>query len=314
MAHSPARREELGMKNILAFVALAGQFAVLPLGMAAAGGTASVANALLYCDVEALSDALEQGASANWVRPESGESALHYAVGCESGMEGNQYGLVRLLVAAGAVVSAATVNGESVLERALLFGSEPTIELLLESGANAHGLTTMGVSMPALARIVGNASAERALRQYGAELSASDLEAVDQWGWIADFDRDIDRWMDRNAGLDGAEHAEALTGFLRGYFADQPELAAEFDLDPLGRTPTAYSQDAQCCGLAAPAASSADRPEAQAGDAGLSVSDCRQNCHDGYKSGVQVCGSGAFGVLCRIPCGNRREGCLNSPW
>lgn len=301
------------MKNILAFVALAGLFAVLPLGMAAGGATASFGNALLYCDVEALSKALEQGASANWVQPESGESALHYAVGCESGMEGSQYGLVRLLVAAGALVSAATVNGESVLERALLFGSEPTIELLLESGADPHALATTGVSMPALARIVGNASAERALGQYGAELSASDLEAVEQWGWIADFDRDVDHWMDRNAGLDGAEYAEALKGFLRGYFADHPELAAGFDLDPLGQTPTAYRRDAQCCGtgVAPPASYSAEQPEGQEDQVGPSVSDCSQNCHDGYESCVQGCGSGWSGVACRALCGRQRKGCLN---
>ena len=165
--------------------------------------------------------------------------------------------------------------------------------------------------MPALARIAGNAGAERALRLYGAELSASDLEAVEQWGWIAYFDRDIDRWMDRNAGLDGAEYADALTGFLRGYFAGLPELVTEFDLDSLGRTPKAFGQDAQRCGLATPSAYSADRLEDQAGEAGLSVSDCRQHCHDGYKSGVQVCGGGVFGIVCRIPCGNQREGCLN---
>ena len=302
------------MKNNLAIAVLAGLFVVLPLGMAAGDGTASFEKLLLYCDVEALSEALEQGASANWAHPESGESALHYAVGCESGMDGTQYGLVQLLVAAGAVASAATVNGESVLERALLFGSEPTIEMLLESGADPHALTTMGVSMPALARIVGNASAERALGQYGAELSDSDLEAVERWGWIADFDRDIDRWLDRHAGLDGAEYAESLTGFLRGYFADQPEIVAELELDPLVQNPRAYRQHAQCCGsgLAPPASYSANQAEGQQDHVDLSVSDCRQNCHDGYESYVQGCGGGAFGVVCRAPCGKQRKGCLKN--
>lgn len=300
------------MKNNLAIAGLAGLFAVLPLGRAAEGRTASFDRVLLYCDVEALGEALEQGASANWAHPESGESALHYAVGCESGMEGTQYGLVQLLVGAGAVASAATVNGESVLERALLFGSEPTIELLLESGADPHALTTLGVSMPALARIVGNASAERALGQYGAELAASDLEAVAQWGWIANFDRDVERWMDRNADLDGTEYAEALKAFMRGYFAGHPELVAEFDLDDsLGQNPAAYRQEAQCCdpGLAPPAAYSAAQPGQEDG-VRLSVSDCSQNCHDGYESCVQGCGGGWAGVACRALCGRQRKGCL----
>ena len=299
------------MKNKLSLAALAGLFAVLPLGLAAGGGTTSLEKLLLYCDVEALGKALEQGASANWVHPESGESALHYAVGCESGMEGTQYGLVQLLVGAGAVASAATVSGESVLERALLFGSEPTIGLLLASGADPHALTTLGVSMPALARIVGNASAERALGQYGAQLAAFDLEAVAQWGWIANFHGDIDRWMDSNADLDGAEYAEALKSFMRGYFVGHPELVAEFDLDPHGRNPTAYRGNAQCCGSDPPAAYSANQPGNQDGqEVGLSVSACRQSCHNGYASCVKGCGSGWAGVACRALCGRQRKGCL----
>ena len=299
------------MKNNLAIAALAGLFVVLPLGLAAEGRTASFERVLLHCDVEALGKALEHGASANWAHPESGESALHYAVGCESGMEGTQYGLVQLLVGAGAVASAATVSGESVLQRALLFGSEPTIELLLESGADPHAVTTLGTSMPALARIVGNASAERALGQYGAELAASDLEAVERWGWMADFDRVINQWLDRNADLDGAEYAEALTEFLRGYFADQPEIIAELELDSLGRNPAAYRQDAQCCGSARAqnTPSSVDQSEGQA-VLPLSKEKCRSECHQDYRTCVASCGDSAVGLFCIGMCGRQRRGCL----
>lgn len=299
------------MKNKLSFAALAGLFVVLPLGLPAEGVTASFEELLLYCDVEALGKALEQGASANWVHPESGESALHYAVGCESGMEGAQYGLVQLLVGAGAVASAATFSGESVLERALLFGSEPTIGLLLASGADPHALTTVGVSMPALARIVGNASAERALGQHGAELADADLELVAKWGWIANFERDIEPQIDKIADLDGAEQAEALEGFLRAYFADHPEIVAELELDLFGREPLAYRKDALCCGPSPPAAYSVDRPNSQQGGEPLSVSSCEQNCHDGYRGCIAGCEGGLAGIFCRALRGSQRRGCLN---
>ncbi len=297
----------------LAFAVLAGLFFVLPPCPAAAGGsTSELETALIRCDVEALGDALSRGASANWVHPESGETALHYAVQCESGRDGTQYGLVRMLVAAGAVVSLDAFSGESVLERALLFGSEPTIALLLESGADPNSMATMGVSMPALARIVGNEGAERALRMYGGELLASDLEAIEQWDWIPDFVRSTDHWMDSNPDADSDGYEEAL-GQLRHYLEDQPELVAELDLelDQLERSPTVFRQDDQCCGsgLAPTTPYAVDRAE---GQVGLSHSECRENCHGGYRGSVKGCGDGVFGIACRVNCGWKREGCLDN--
>lgn len=79
------------MKNNLAFAALAGLFVVLPLGTAAGGSASDPEEVLVQCDVAALSDALEQGASANRVQAEGGAAALHYAVECEPDMAGTQY-------------------------------------------------------------------------------------------------------------------------------------------------------------------------------------------------------------------------------
>lgn len=254
------------MTNKLSYAALAGLFVVLPLGMAAEGGSASdLEEALVHCDVEALSEALDMGASADWAHPESGASALHYAVECESDMTGTQFPLVRLLVDAGAAVSADNSNGESVLERAMLFGSEPTIALLLDSGADPNALAATDVSMLALARIVGNASAEQALRRYGAELLDSDLEAIEEWGRFADFGRSLDEWMERNPDADGEEYVEAHMRILRRYFGDQPELADA--LDQIERNPTAYQKDGYA-----------------------------------YASCVEACGGGWAGVACRITC------------
>lgn len=295
----------------LAVAVLTGLFFVLPPCLAAADGSASdLETALIQCDVEALGEALSQGASANWMHPESGETALHYAVQCESGTDGTQYGLVRRLVAAGAVVSLDTFNGESVLERALLFGSEPTIALLLESGADPNSLASIGVSMLALARIVGNESAERALRMYGAELLFSDLEAIEQWDWIPNFIRSADHWMDSNPEADSDGYEQAL-GLLRRYLKDQPELVAELDLelDQIGRNPAVYPKNASRwgSGLAPTTAYSPDRTE---GQGGLSHSECRESCHGGYRGSVRGCGDGVFGIACRVNCGWQREGCL----
>ena len=254
------------MTNKLSIAASAGLFVVLPLGMAAPGGsTGDLEDALVHCDAEALSEALDMGASADWAHPESGASALHYAVECESEMTGTQFPLVRLLVDAGAAVSADNSNGESVLERAMLFGSEPTIALLLDSGADPNALAATDVSMLALARIVGNASAEQALRRYGAELLDSDLEAIEEWGRFADFGRSLDEWMERNPDADGEEYVEAHMRILRRYFGDQPELADA--LDQIERNPTAYQKDGYA-----------------------------------YASCVEACGGGWAGVACRITC------------
>ena len=234
-----------------AFAASAALFVLLPLGQAAGAETGSLERLLVYCDVDGVSEALQQGANPNWSDTGNGESALHYAVQCESGRQGSQFGLAQALIEAGALVSAATVHGESVLERALLLGSEPTIELLLEAGADPHARSAMmGVSMPALARIVGNTSAERALARHSAEVGASDREAVRQWGWIANFARDIDHWMDSNAHLEDAELAASVPEYLRSYFADKPGILAEIDLGLLEVDPSTFQMatGAPCCG------------------------------------------------------------------
>ena len=79
------------MKNNHGFAAPAGLFVVLPLGTAAGGPASDLEEVLVHCDVAALSDTLEQGASANRVQAAGGASALNYAVECEPDMAGTQY-------------------------------------------------------------------------------------------------------------------------------------------------------------------------------------------------------------------------------
>ena len=303
-----------------AFAALAALFVLLPLGQAAGAETGSLERLLVYCDVDGVSEALQQGANPNWSDADNGESALHYAVQCESGLRGSQFGLAQALIEAGALVSVATVHGESVLERALLLGSEPTIELLLEAGADPHARSAnvAGVSMPALARIVGNASAERALARHGAEVSASDMEAVGQWGWIANFARDIDHWMDSNAHLEDADLAESILEHLRSYFADKPGILAEIELGLLEVDPTTFQMatGAPCCGtrpapLAARTAGQPAGPD-NAPPADLSAaSGCTPGCYDGYSACARGCGGGPSGIVSRAVCARHRKGCLN---
>ena len=188
--------------------------------------------------MEALNKALSAGDSANWVDWDSDTSALHFVVGCDCGMAGEQYALVRALVAAGAVATASTSDGESVLERALLLGSEPTVELLLEAGATPHRLATTGVSMLALARIVGNAGAARVLRLHAAKLLASDEAAIEQWGGIGGFIQSLNDWTDNNLDATGDEYLAAFTGYMRHYLGHRPEVAEMLDL--FEQDPTAF--------------------------------------------------------------------------
>jgi len=66
---------------------------------------------------------------------------------------------------------------------------------------------------------VDNASAvpERVLKLWGAELSAWDLEAIERWGWIPGFVRNVDRWIDGPADACGDEYEQAL-GLLRRFY------------------------------------------------------------------------------------------------
>ena len=138
----------------------------------------------------------------------------------------------------GAVVTASTSDGESVLETVLLLGSEPTVELLLEAGANPHRLATTGVSMLALAQIVGNAGAARALRLHSARLLASDEAAIEQWGRMAGLIQSLNAWMDNSLDATGDEYLAAFTGSMRHCLGHRPEVAEM--LDSFEQDPTAF--------------------------------------------------------------------------
>ena len=268
----------------VAFIALAAQTA-----FAAGTADSGIENALVLCDAEALNEALANGANANW-RNDSGESALHYAVECVAGVDGDQYALVQALLKAGAVATAVTPGGASVLERTLLFGSEPTIGLLLQAGANPNKLATTGSSLLAIAQVIGNEGALRSLKMYGAMPLAQDQEMVEQWSGIADLLTAVDIWMDSNPDDDG-KFLDVYTGLLRQYLGHNPDVARELAEFEAMEYPDSLS--------AAPVPLLEARQQ----------SNCPSNCSKDYRACVGGCGGGWSGVACRVTCGRQRSGC-----
>jgi ankyrin repeat protein len=100
---------------------------------------------------------LETGAKVNQAETATGETALHAAT--SKGGAGHDR-VVRALLAAGADPNAATIRGaetgafmrdcrtrgETPLHRAAAFASEPTVQLLLDSGANREARDVNGDS------------------------------------------------------------------------------------------------------------------------------------------------------------------------
>ena len=289
-----------------------GMFVLLAVQLAsAAPGTANntFKDVLLHCDIDDMRNALRNGASANWTDQASGQSALHYAVACEPGLEGTQYGLVQMLLGAGAAVSATTVDGESVLERALLLGSQPTVELLLQSGADPNSLATTAVSMLALAQIVGNDSAVRALELHGATLLATDAPAIDQWGGIGRFARSIDAWDDRHPEATADEYHEALMRYMHEHLGDQLKSVNAFEEMARGEE---MAITRTCCdgsSQIAPAMPAARATASTNANTAAASASCSSDCARNYDSCVSGCGRGWAGNFCRLICGRQRRGC-----
>lgn len=101
---------------------------------------------------------LENGASARYVDPQTGETPLHSALTSEDRDRSDL--VAKVLLAAGADPSARTVagavtgsfmrdsrtRGEGPLHRAAAFGSPATIQLLLDAGADRRQLDALGDS------------------------------------------------------------------------------------------------------------------------------------------------------------------------
>ena len=258
----------------------------------------SFKDVLFQCDVDALSESLQAGTSPNWTDTETGASALHYAVACWGGENGTQYRMVQVLLDAGATVTARTLLGESVLERALYTASEPTLELLLEAGADPNILTVADMSPLAIARSMGNEGVERTLLLHGAQLIASDQEALKQLEGMTGFISDIDAWDESNPDATADEFDEALMRYFEMHLSDQRGITAHFQQGIV------ETREAQCCDSDSGYAIAV--PESRLVSSGFQLTDRAMgtrgcsDCSADYRACVSGCGGGWAGNACRL--------------
>ena len=173
---------------------------------------ATVERAAVICGTEAMDAALRDGGDPNAVMAvgEFEERPLHAVLAtCETGIDGQQYSLVSLLLAHGADVNAVDSFGASVLEKAVMYGSAASVEAILKAGADPNRPTSLEVSLLTVAEMSGNASAIRLVRQYGGVrgLSALEQEHIEDYPKIGAATRELREWWRRNPDATDEEHA-----------------------------------------------------------------------------------------------------------
>ena len=115
---------------------------------------------------EAVRTLLKQPASAFKVVEGDGATALHWAV------RADDLEMVRMLLAAGADVTAATREGVTPLSLAAVNGSVRMTEVLLEAGANANAVMPEGETILMTAARTGRPDVLETLLRHGADINA----------------------------------------------------------------------------------------------------------------------------------------------
>ncbi|MGE0043915.1 MAG: ankyrin repeat domain-containing protein, partial [Vicinamibacterales bacterium] len=154
------------------------------LSLAAAQGTAPVADAAMLGDATTVRTLLKDGADVNDAQGD-GMTALHWAA-----MKGNVE-LADMLLYAGANVKATTrLGGYTPLHMAAKIGNGTVIAALLKAGADANEATATGATPLMLASAAGDVDAVKALLDAGADVNAKE-SANDQTPimFAAAFDR-----------------------------------------------------------------------------------------------------------------------------
>ena len=108
-------------------------------------GESPLMMAALKGDLPAAQQLMERGAKVN----QTGWSALHYAA------TGPEPRLVQWLLERGAALDAASPNGTTPLMMAAQYGSEDSVKLLLERGADASKRNDRGLRAADFARLSG---------------------------------------------------------------------------------------------------------------------------------------------------------------
>jgi ankyrin repeat protein len=121
-------------------------------------GESALMMAALKGDLTGVQLLLKHGAQVN----QSGWSAIHYAV------TGPEPSIAALLLQNGADIDAASPNGSTPLMMAAQYGSEDTVALLLERGADSSRRNQLGLDAADFARRAGREALVRRLQHGGA--------------------------------------------------------------------------------------------------------------------------------------------------
>jgi ankyrin repeat protein len=157
------------MQRIVSGV-VAGALGAMLLGAVGQGAAASVPDAAMAGDREAVRALLQKGADVNAAQGD-GVTALHWAA-----TRGDAE-LTRMLLVAGANVRAATrFAGYMPLHVAAERGFAPVVEALVKAGADANATTSRGTTPLMLAAAAGDTGALTALLDAGAKPNATETE------------------------------------------------------------------------------------------------------------------------------------------
>src|SRR5207245_5040884 len=163
---------------------LSAAIAVTVSGLLQAAAPASVAEAAMAGNRDAVRALLKDGADVNTALGD-GMTALHFAA------SRHDVELAKMLLYAGANVKATTrIGGYTPLLIASRDGDAPMIEMLLASGAAANSATTNGTTALMLASAAGHVDAVKALLAKNANINAKEsVEGETHIAFAAAFGR-----------------------------------------------------------------------------------------------------------------------------